>query len=103
MPNYVVERYRSRSDPDTLRAVADRLAAGARRVSQEGTSVRYVETIFLPGDETCLHTFEAESAAVVQAVLRSAGIQVDRIVPAEQLESREIGSSLHRPEKEELS
>ena len=72
-------------------------------MSHEGTSVRYVETIFLPGDETCLHTFEAESAVVVQAVLRSAGIEVDRIVPAEQLESREIGSSLHGPEKEGLS
>ena len=103
MPSYVVERYRSRSDPDSLPAVADRLAAGARHVSQEGTSVRYVETIFLPGDETCLYTFEAESAADVRAVLRQAGIEVDRIVPAEQIEPREIGSSLDGPEKEETS
>ena len=83
--------------------MADRLAAGARRVSNDGTSVRYVDTIFLPGDETCLHMFEADSAADVQAVLRLAGIEVDRIVPAEQIESREIGSSLHGPEKEEES
>ncbi len=103
MPNYVVERYRSRSDPDSLGAVADRLADGARRVSQEGVSVRYVETIFLPGDETCLHAFEADSPADVQAVLRLAGIEVDRIVPAEGIESREIGTSLRGPEKEEPS
>jgi len=99
----MVERYRSRSDPDSLCSVADRLAEGARRVSQEGTSVRYVETIFLPDDETCLHTFEADSAADVQAVFRSAGIDFDRIVPAEQIDSLEIGSGLHGPEKEEVS
>ena len=103
MPNYVVERYRSRSDPDSLPAVADRLAASARHVSQEGTAVRYVDTIFLPSDETCMHTFEADSAADVQAVLRLAGIEVDRIVPAEQIESREIGSTLHGREKGEAS
>jgi len=103
VPNYVVERYRSSSDADSLDAVADRLADGARRVSREGSSVRYVETIFLPGDETCLHAFEADSPADVQAVFRLAGIDVDRIVPAEQIESREIGTSLHRPEKEDAS
>ena len=103
MPKYVVERYRSRSDPDSLGAVAERLAAGARRVGKQGTSVRYVETIFLPGDEICLHTFEADSAADVQAVLSLAGIEVDRVVPAEQIESREIGSSLHGTQKEEVS
>ena len=103
MPNYVVERYRSKSDPDSLHAVADRLSDGARHVSQEGVSVRYVDTIFLPGDEICLHAFEADSAADVQAVLRLAGIEVDRIVPAERIESREIGSSLRGPEKEEPS
>ena len=65
--------------------------------------MRYVDTIFLPGDEICLHTFEADSAADVQAVLRLAGIEGDRVVPAEQIESREICSSLHGPQKEEVS
>jgi len=103
MPNYVVERYRSRSDPESLRAVADRLAGGARRVSSEGTSVRYVDTIFLPGDETCLHMFEADAAADVRAVLRLAGIDVDRVVPAEQVEPPEVGASSHGPRKEGAS
>ena len=103
MPNYVVERYRSRSDPDSLRAVADRRSAGARHVSPEGTSVRYVDTIFLPGDETCMHLFEADSAADVRAVLRLAGIEVDRIVPAEQVEPRRVGASLNGPGKKGTS
>ena len=85
MPNYVVERYRPNSDPDSLRAVADRLTAFARQASLDGVSVRYIDTIFLPGDETCLHLFEAESEADVEAVARRAGIEADRVVPAEQI------------------
>ena len=100
MPNFVVERYRSSSDPDSLWAVAVRLTAGARDARPEGTSVRYVSTIFLPGDETCLHVFEADSEADVLAVTRQAGIEVDRIVPAEQIDSRKVGSSVHGSEKE---
>jgi hypothetical protein len=91
MPSYVVERYRSRSDPDSLRAVADRLAAGARDAGPRGTSVRYVHTIFLPDDETCLHLFEADSEADVRAVARRAGLDVDRVVPAEKVEPPETG------------
>lgn len=86
MPNFVVERYRPSSDPDSLWAVADRLTAGARQASLDGVSVRYVDTIFLPGDETCLHLFEADTEAEVRAVARQAGIEIDRIVPAEQIE-----------------
>jgi hypothetical protein len=95
MPNFVVERYRSSSDPDGLSVVADRLTAGARQVSTDGTYVQYLDTIFLPGDETCLHVFEADSEADVLAVTRQAGIEVDRIVPAEQ-----VGWSVHGSEKE---
>ena len=100
MPNFVVERYRPSSDPDSLVTVADRLIAGVRQVSPDGTSVRYVDTIYLPGDETCLDLFEAESEADVRAVTRQAGIEVDRIVPAEQIERREVGWRLRGPDKE---
>jgi hypothetical protein len=103
VPNFIVERYRSRSDPDSLRAVADLLAASVRHVSPEGTSMRYVDTIFLPGDETCLHLFEADSAADVRAVLRYAGLEVDRVVPAERIEPPDVGSGRHEPGKEEAS
>ena len=100
MPNYVVELYRPSSDAETLRRVADRLAAGARHASGEGTPVRYVDTIFLPGDETCLHVFEAGSEEDVRAVARRAGIDVDRVVPAEQIEPRDESVWLQGPETE---
>ena len=100
MQNFVVERYRSSSDPDSLSAEALRLTAGARHVSPDGTPVRYVSMIFRPGDETCLHLFEADSVADVLAVTRQAGIEIDRIVPAEQIELREAGWRVRGSEKE---
>jgi hypothetical protein len=103
MPNFVVERYRPSSDPDSLSTVADRLTAGARQVRVDGRSVRYVDTIFLPGDETCLHLFEADSEADVRAVARQAGIDIDRIVPAEQIAPSESGWRRRVPDKEEGS
>jgi Protein of unknown function (DUF4242) len=86
MPNYVIELYGSSSDVPSVRSAADRLAAGARRLSDEGTRVRYLDTIFLPGDETCFHLLEAGSEEDVRAVARNAGIDADRIVPARQID-----------------
>ena len=53
--------------------------------------VRYVHTIFVPEDETCLHLFEADSEADVWAVTRRAGLEVDRVLQAEQVEPSEVG------------
>jgi hypothetical protein len=86
MPNYVLELYGPGSDQRSVRSAADRLAVSARQLCEEGTPVRYLDTIFLPGDETGLHVFEAGSEADVRAAARRAGIEADRVVPAEQIE-----------------
>ena len=86
MARYVVELYRPSSGAESLRGGADRLAESARQLSREGNTVRYLDTIFLPTDETCLHLFEAVSEADVRAVATRTGIDVDRVVPAEQIE-----------------
>ena len=88
MPNYVIELYGPSSDFASVRSAADRLATGARQLSGEGTRVRYLDTIFLPGDETCFHLLEAGSEADVRAVALRAGIDADRVVPASQIEPR---------------
>ena len=103
MPNFVVERYRPSSDPDSLSSVADRLTAGARQVRRGGPSVRYLDTIFLPGDEICLHLFEADSEANVRAAARQAGVEVDRFVRAERIGPREVGWRFSRTRKEPAS
>ena len=86
MARYIVELYRPPSGSDSLQEGAERLFASARQLSREGSPVSYLDTIFLPTDETCLHLFEAGSEAEVRAVAERAGIDVDRVDPAEQIE-----------------
>jgi hypothetical protein len=85
---YLVELYRPSSDAETLRGVADRLSASAGQLTGEGTPVRYLDTIYLPGDETCLHLLDAPCEADVRAVVERAAIEVDRVVLAEQIDPR---------------
>jgi hypothetical protein len=86
MARYVVELYRPGSAAGSLQRDADRLAAGAAELTGKGTPVSYLDTLFLPGDETCLHVLEAPSEADVLAVAERAAIEVERVVLAEQLD-----------------
>ncbi len=99
MARYVIELYRPSSGAESLRGAADRLAESARQLSREGNPVRYLDTIFLPTDETCLHLFEARCEADVRAVAKRAGIDVDRVVPAEQIEPCGTSSLRTTPER----
>ena len=86
MTRFVIELYRPNSCVEPLRGVADRLHTSAAELGGEKAAVRYVGTIFLPGDETCLHVLEAPCEADVRAVAELAAIDVDRVVPAEQID-----------------
>jgi hypothetical protein len=71
MPEYLVELYTA-AEPDS--AVLARLG--------DGTAVRYLRSILIPGDETCLHLVEADSAEHVADAFEQAGLGADRIVEA---------------------
>jgi hypothetical protein len=71
MPEYLVELY-TITDPDSV--------ALARLGARNG--VRYLRSILIPGDETCLHLVEAASAEQVAAAFEQAGLVADRIVEA---------------------
>jgi hypothetical protein len=47
-----------------------------------GTPVRYVRSIFVPGDEMCLYLFEAPSLEAVREASERAGLAPERIVEA---------------------
>jgi Nickel responsive protein SCO4226-like len=76
MPEYLVELY-SVAEPDS--------AALARLGDR--TAVRYLRSILIPGDETCLHLVEADSDEQVAEAFEQAGLAADRIVVAVDLQA----------------
>ena len=71
MPEYLVELY----------TVADPDPAALARLG-DGTAVRYLRSILIPGDETCLHLVEADSVEQVAEAFEQARLKADRIVEA---------------------
>jgi hypothetical protein len=68
---YLVELYTA-ADPDP--AALPRLG--------DGSAVQHFASILIPGDETSLHLFEAESAERVSEAFEQAGLAANRIVEA---------------------
>jgi len=81
MTSWLVESYAPGSTD--LAEVDQRAREAAATLTLAGTPVRYVRTIFVRGDETCFHVFEAPSAESVREVVRRASLAAQRIVEAE--------------------
>jgi hypothetical protein len=77
MPRFLVESYVVRSDSAFAEA-----CALARLTADAGEGIRYVDTTYLPGDETVLHLFDAPSARALDEAGRRAGLEFERIVHA---------------------
>ena len=85
MPSFLVESYLA-AGPALLEDARSR----ARRAAELGEGVRYLRTMFVPGDETCFHLFEAPSARVLGNAARLAALAHARIVETvDQLEEEE--------------
>ena len=63
-------------------AAFDEARERARLTAEQSTEVGYVESTYVPGDETVLHLFDAPSVAVLEQAGRRAGLQFERIVEA---------------------
>ncbi len=79
---YLVELYLPSLGAPALADLARRARAAALAVTLEGTAVRYIRAIYVPGDETCFVLFEAASKEAVRSASRRASIACDRIVEA---------------------
>lgn len=77
MPRYLLESYAATS----LEAFED-ARRRARLTAESGDGVRYVDTTYLPDDETVLHLFDAPSADVLEDAARRKGLEFERIVEA---------------------
>lgn len=83
MPQFLVESYASRSEPDAIRrgnAAHARLAA--QTLSREGIDVHYLRAVFVPEEETSFYLYEASDAAAVREAARRAGLRVQSVVEA---------------------
>jgi hypothetical protein len=77
MPRFLVESYVVKTD-----SAFDDACDVARRTAETGRGIRYVETTYLPGDETVMHLFDAPSSRALGAAGRRAGLEFERIVEA---------------------
>lgn len=91
MGEFLVELYVSRTDGDSVERRAARARAAAEDLTREGAPVRFLRSIFLPEDETCLFLYEASSAADVREAARRAALPVERVAEAVEAPNREEG------------
>jgi hypothetical protein len=77
MPRFLVESYVADSS-DAFGEACER----ARLTAEAAAGVHYVDTTYLPGDETVLHLFDAPSEEALDEAGRRAGLQFERIVQA---------------------
>jgi hypothetical protein len=87
---YLVELYLYRDGPDEMLRAATQARDGAERAREEGISVRYLGSLFIPSDETCFHVFDADSLLAVRDAIERGSIRFERIMAAVQLDSSEL-------------
>jgi hypothetical protein len=89
MNEFLVELYVSCTEPDGVERRAERVQRAAVALTTAGTPVRFVRSIFVPADETCLFLFEAESIDAVCEAAHHAALPFDHV--AEIAQSPPIG------------
>jgi len=79
---YLVETYVARTGAEAVSACAERARRAAKKLTWQGTPVRYLRTVFVPEDETCFYLYEAASEEAVREAARRAELRIERIVEA---------------------
>jgi hypothetical protein len=79
MPEYLLELYVSGSGSNAAGTDADRVREAAETARSNGTSVRYLRSMFVAAEETCFVLLEAETAETVHDIAQLAQVQSNRI------------------------
>jgi hypothetical protein len=77
--DYLLELYVAQADAQAVAGDALRVRRASEERTRQGTHVRYLRSIFVPDDETCLMIFEAASAEAVRDVARLADLSFDHV------------------------
>lgn len=82
MAVYVVERTLPGINREGLAAAQRAAIDVSERFTQSGRPLRYLRSVFIPGEERSLCLFEAGDADTVRAGNREAGLPIDRVFEA---------------------
>ena len=77
---FLVERYIPHLQSGNVEALCERLAAASAELQAEGRDVRWLRSLALLDDETCLCLFSADSRNDVAEANHRAGAAYDRII-----------------------
>ncbi len=79
---YLVDRDLPGITREGLAAVQRAEISASQQLAAAGQAVRYLRSIFIPGESRCMCLFEAEDEAAVAALNEAAGLPLTRIVEA---------------------
>ena len=79
---YLVDRDLLGVTREGLAAVQRAEISASQQLAAAGQAVRYLRSIFIPGESRCMCLFEAEDEAAVAALNEAAGLPFTRIVEA---------------------
>lgn len=82
MPEFLIELYVARTDARAVEAAGEQARLAAEALTAEGRPVRYLQSLFVPAEETCFHLYESGSLEDVRAAVARAGLPHQRIVEA---------------------
>lgn len=82
MPTYVADRDLPGITIDQLAAAQRAAIETSQRFTAEGKPVRYIRSLFVPGESHCMCLFEAPNAELVEEVNRTAQIPFTRVSEA---------------------
>jgi len=85
MAVYMVERDLPGVTMEQLGAAQKEAIEKSREFTAEGKDVRYIRSIFVPGEARCMCLFEAPNPDVVKEVNEAAKIPFTRVVEANDL------------------
>ena len=82
MAVYMVDRDLPGITMEQLGAAQQAAIETSKRFTDEGKSVRYIRSTWVPGDSKCMCLFEAPNAELVEEVNKAANIPFTRVIEA---------------------
>ncbi len=82
MAVYMVERELPGITLEQLATAQQAALATGEQMTGDGTSVRYIRSLFVPGENRCMCLFEADAPEPVKQLNDRAGIPYTRVVEA---------------------